>query len=210
MPAMPEANQDSASSPEAAVATPPPLALELARPRRNWDAYVAIVATLIGLLALVVSAYTAHVQREQLRAQVWPYVIVNSANVAPDVGLHAVNSGTGPARVIAVRVTVDHRPVKDWNGAKLVLGGEPGGFVQSQLSHTVLPAGKDLIVVRPFSAEQEQAFMAWFFNDKHDLSVAVCYCSVLDDCWLVTTEAPPEPIDGPDACPITAAEQFKQ
>ena len=40
-----------------------------AKPRRNWNAYSAVIASLVGLLALVVSAYTAYVQGEQLRLQ---------------------------------------------------------------------------------------------------------------------------------------------
>jgi hypothetical protein len=39
--------------------------------RRDWDAFAAVIASFIGFLALAVSAYTAYVQRQQLRAQVW-------------------------------------------------------------------------------------------------------------------------------------------
>src|SRR3569833_993373 len=42
------------------------------KPGRDWDALAAVIASFIGLLALAVSGYTAYVQREQLRAQVWP------------------------------------------------------------------------------------------------------------------------------------------
>ena len=41
-------------------------------PKRNWDASAAVIAAFIGLLALLLSAYTAHLQRTQVRAQVWP------------------------------------------------------------------------------------------------------------------------------------------
>ena len=42
---------------------------------RNWDALAAIIAALIGAFALVVSGYTAYLQRTQVRAQVWPYLM---------------------------------------------------------------------------------------------------------------------------------------
>ena len=110
MRAMPESAEDSdrGITPEQRPLAPAPLD-HGRRPRRHWDAYAAIIATLIGLLALLVSGYTAYVRRQQLRAQVWPYLTVSSSNVPPSVGYHVINSGTGPARVIAVRVTVDDR-----------------------------------------------------------------------------------------------------
>jgi hypothetical protein len=130
--------------------------------------------------------------------------------VGPDIGLHVVNSGTGPARVIAVRVAVDQRPVKNWHDAQVALGRQPGGVVHSSLSNTVLPAGKDLSFVRPFSDDQAEAFVAAFLGDKHEVAVSLCYCSVLDECWLTMRRSVPQPIDSPDACPIPPAERFEQ
>jgi hypothetical protein len=178
--------------------------------RRNWDAYTAAVATLIGLLALLVSGYTAYVQRQQLRAQVWPYLTISTNNVPPEIGLHVINSGTGPARIVAVRVTVDHRPVVTWEEAEKAMGVDPEGIIQSQLSNVVLPAGKDLTILRPFDEATTPRFVAGLLGSKHDLSMAVYYCSVLDECWIVTTEDQPAAIGGPSACPIAVTERFKQ
>jgi uncharacterized membrane protein YebE (DUF533 family) len=41
----------------------------VAKPGRKWDAYAAVIASFIGLLALAGSGYTAYVQRQQVRAQ---------------------------------------------------------------------------------------------------------------------------------------------
>jgi hypothetical protein len=177
---------------------------------RNWDAYTAGVATLIGLLALLVSGYTAYVQRQQLRAQVWPHLTIATNNVPPEIGLHVINSGTGPARIVAVRVTVDHHPAVRWEDAQKAMGVNPEGIIQSQLSNTVLPAGKDMTILRPFDEATTPRFVADFLGSKHDLTIAVYYCSVLDECWLVTTEDQPAALGGPAACPIAVTERFKQ
>ena len=50
------------------------------RGQRNWDGVAAIVAALIGFLALLVSGYTAYIQRQQVRAQVWPYLLIGYAD----------------------------------------------------------------------------------------------------------------------------------
>src|SRR5262245_5394597 len=68
-----------------------------AKTGRDWDAYAAVIASFIGILALSVSAYTAYVQRRQLRAQVWPHLELKYSTVA--LTFSATNAGTGPARV---------------------------------------------------------------------------------------------------------------
>jgi hypothetical protein len=40
--------------------------------RRGASRYDAIIATLVGFCALCVSGYTAYMQRQQVRAAVWP------------------------------------------------------------------------------------------------------------------------------------------
>ena len=50
----------------------------------RWDAVAAIIASLVGLLALVVGGYTAYIQREQVQAQVWPYLLPASSDVSAE------------------------------------------------------------------------------------------------------------------------------
>src|SRR5437899_9397323 len=47
---------------------------------RRASRYDAVIATLVGLCALCVSAYTAYVQRQQVRAAVWPILEFDSGN----------------------------------------------------------------------------------------------------------------------------------
>jgi len=54
-----------------------------------------VIASLIGALALVVSAYTAYVQRQQVRAQVWPVIEYYTGN-QPKLRLWLANKGVGP------------------------------------------------------------------------------------------------------------------
>jgi len=42
--------------------------------RQHWDVLGVVIASLIGLLALLVSGYNAYVERQQVRAEVWPYL----------------------------------------------------------------------------------------------------------------------------------------
>jgi len=80
-----------------------------AAPRRgNRDGGAALIAAMIGVLALFVSGYTAYIQRQQVRAQVWPYLLVS--NYDTEFSIKVLNKGVGPAIVQSVQVWVDGKP----------------------------------------------------------------------------------------------------
>jgi hypothetical protein len=91
---------------------------------RRASRYDAVIATFVGICALCVSAYTAHVQRQQVRAAVWPILYFDSSN-APDIHFTLANKGVGPAIIRHVIANVDHHPVNNWREALEILLG-PG------------------------------------------------------------------------------------
>ncbi len=177
---------------------------------RDWDAYAAVIASFIGLLALGVSGYTAYVQRQQLRAQVWPHLELWYSDV--NLSFSAINQGTGPARVIAMRVTVNGTPVRTWSDLRKGAGfTREAGLIIVDLRHAVLVPGKDFPIFQPGDGEQSRAkFMELLPGGKHPLSMTFCYCSVLDDCWATTLDVADEHSEGrpADTCPIPAAERI--
>src|SRR6266478_9506739 len=78
---------------------------------RRASRYDAVIATFVGLCALCVSGYTAYIQRQQVRAAVWPILQFGSSN-APDIHFTLANKGVGPAIIRNVIVKVDGQPVK--------------------------------------------------------------------------------------------------
>jgi hypothetical protein len=81
---------------------------------RRASRYAAVIATFVGFLALCVSGYTAYMQRQQVRAAVWPILEFDSSN-GPNIHFTVSNKGVGPAIIRHVIVNVDGHPVKDWN-----------------------------------------------------------------------------------------------
>ena len=79
---------------------------------RGVSRYEAIIATLIGLCAVCVSAYTAYMQRQQVRAAVWPILEFDSGN--GPIHFTLANKGVGPAIIKHVILKVDDQPVKNW------------------------------------------------------------------------------------------------
>src|SRR6266566_10166400 len=160
---------------------------------RRASRYDAVIATLVGLCALCVSAYTAHVQRQQVRAAVWPILEFDSSN-APDIHFTLANKGVGPAIIRNVIVRVDGRPVKNWYEVldKLVGPGQHPGS-ESDMSGRVFAAGETTTVFAPFdpAAGKPLAFDTsnplWVKvnKDRDRVTVEICYSSTLGECWTV-------------------------
>lgn len=162
----------------------------------NWEAVAAIVAALIGLLAIVGSAYTAWETRQQTRAQVWPHVEVLTAGILPAFmvkkgsslgdggGVIVTNSGVGPAIVGRVEVRVNGKPVPDWPHLFKALGyshGQPGAT--SALNGSVLVPGQQNYWVAIAGREDWLQFKQKVFNQ---VVIRVCYSSTLGDLWITT------------------------
>ncbi len=92
------------------------------RAARGASRYDAVIATLVGVCALGVSGYTAYMQRQQVRAAVWPILEFDSSN-QPDIHFTLSNKGVGPAIIRHVIVTVDGQPVINWDEALRKLSG---------------------------------------------------------------------------------------
>jgi hypothetical protein len=178
--------------------------------QRNWDVYAALVASLVGLLALLVSGYTAYIQRQQVRAQVWPRLEVSRMTDRREIVV--TNVGIGPARVRAMRVQLDGHAVKTWQELMRALG-HPTDYGTSQVSRRVFAPGQRVEAINAWDTEAgRSAFKHVFKESESRLDVLICYCSVLDQCWMAggfkswLIDADREI----DACPIAAADRFEQ
>lgn len=170
---------------------------------RDRDGSAAVIASLIGLLALCVSGYTAWLQRQQVRAQVWPYL---ETGISPsNRHILLVNKGVGPARIRSLQVFVDGKPQRDWRAVYEALGlGARPLPPWSTANGVVLPAGERLQQLAFLDAGEFAAFQAQYPR----IQLKVCYCSALNECWLLderiadptgqTREVGACPAHGPD------------
>ena len=173
------------------------------RDPRNWDAVAAVVAALIGFLALFVSAYTASIQRQQVRAQVWPYLEVGNEDFDQSVVVYS--KGVGPAIVHSAQVFIDGKPQSNWNAVLTAVGLQPRGFQQSTLNPSVLLPGEHLKVIKfgvnevasvdekEKEKEEERQKARWeqFRREAEKrMTMNICFCSTLDECWMYSDSHP--------------------
>ena len=149
------------------------------RRARNWDALAAVIAALIGVLALLVSGYTAYVQRQQVRAQVWPYLM--TANYDTESAIKLLNKGVGPAIVKSMRVLVDGKPKHGWREVATALGLERVPLRTSTITDNVISGGEVVPMLVFGDAEVYHRFRK---ESGSRSGLEICYCSTLDECWL--------------------------
>src|SRR5437762_12335956 len=107
---------------------------------RRASRYDAVIATFVGFLARCVSGYTAYMQRQQVRAAVWPILEFDSGN--GPIHFSLANKGVGPAIIKHVNLKVDDQPVK--NCAEVlekILGPGYHPGEESDMSGRVFSAG---------------------------------------------------------------------
>ncbi|MDC8011578.1 hypothetical protein [Tahibacter soli] len=177
--------------------------------RVDWSAVAAIVATLVGLLALAVSAYTADLQRKQVRAQVWPRLVLAWSGVRHE--FIVMNKGVGPALVGSVRFTVDGVAQRDWKAVSKALIGEPfaaGQYSQSTISEWIVAPGEQLTVLQV----SDDALWQRFRSEMPRLRGRICFCSTLKECWVVdqTAQTREDSYRAVDRCERSEAEEFNE
>jgi hypothetical protein len=184
---------------------------------RTASRYETFIATFIALLAVCVAGYTAYMQRQQVRAAVWPILEFDSSN-GPDIHFTVANKGVGPAIIRHVIVRVDAQPVKNWNEAldKLVGPGKHH-FSESDITGHVFAPNESMDVFTPRDADMntltDRSNPLWIElnKDRGRVSVEICYSSTLGECWTLranglmsgtTTET--------GRCPTPSAITFQQ
>lgn len=152
----------------------------------RWDAVAAVIASLVGFLALLVAGYTAYIERyiadiqtKQVQAQVWPWLA--AGNNDNENSIEVINKGVGPAIVRTAQIFVDGEPQSDWQHVLKALGTLPHGYSQSTLNPNVFAPGEKVTVVRFADKDEYQRFRAAAIT--HLTLIDICYCSTLGECW---------------------------
>lgn len=158
----------------------------------RWDAVAAIIAALIGLLSLVVAGYTAYiahytanVQMEQVRAQVWPWL--EAGNNDSTDAIEVYNKGVGPAIVRSAEIWIDGKSQRNWDQVLDTLDVKrPRTYSESTIYPAVLSAGETVPIIKFAQNDAYQQFRGAAIR-KH-MTIIICYCSTLGECWRYRDE----------------------
>jgi len=169
--------------------------------RRHWtDTLFAAAALFVSAVSLWVGIRTEDANEKLVAASTWPFVQVQVSNADTDAKLDlqfsVVNTGVGPAKVESFEVFWKGKPYRSAQelmseccGYKPVKGTSAEAKNVTPLSTGTVQG----IVLRPGETElfihyplhdDNQAVWTALNKVGGQLSYRICYCSVLDDCWL--------------------------
>ena len=173
---------------------------------------IAVCAVITSVVALFIGWNQTKVMRGQQEAEVWPMVQLthetdfNDSTVSYAIALE--NAGVGPALIdsftIAMpgrRTTTDFYELVDY----MVAGdlGEPYTAFRS-LDGRVIRHGTEMNAIKASwdatdetRAALQQRLSQFISGEEESAVVFVCYCSILEDCWVSSTldaQTRPEPV----------------
>ena len=170
------------------------------------------LALAVSVFALALGAYQTRLMQSQARASVWPYLSIGytySSNVDRDAFIRTVNdNGVGPAKVETVRVTLDGKPMHDWEQVLVALGAPSTSpsMATSSIGGEVIPPNTNReTTVAPIKLN-ERDVARLFKAAEHRLGMDICYCSVYDECWVAHWQR--SRVDAVERCEALGGDAF--
>ena len=179
--------------------------------------YETVIATLIGCVAVCVAGYTAYMQRQQVRAAVWPILEFDSGN--GPIHFTLANKGVGPAIIKHVILKVDDQPVKNWAEVlEKILGPGYHPGEESDMSGRVFGAGESMNVFtphdeahNPVAFDKSNPLWVKMNKERFRVTVEICYSSTLGECWTLRAGGlTPGTTTETRRCPTPSATSFQQ
>jgi hypothetical protein len=180
----------------------------------KWvDMTVAFSALLISVISLGVAILhgrtmerMAEANAHLVAANSWPFLSYGAGtvttNAGPRIRMGVVNSGVGPAKIESAELIwkgVAYRSDQDFLEACCGFDRASGTkFDSDLLSNEVLRSGEQIKFLE-FTQSASTAVFAALQRAmlSRDLQLAVCYCSIFDECWktdLATLSLKPAPV----------------
>jgi hypothetical protein len=114
---------------------------------------------------------------------------------------------------------VDGKPVRNWGEVfeRVVEPGEHPGS-ESDMSGHVFAAGESVAVFTPFDPatgkplafDKSSPVWAKWNKDRERLTIEICYCSTLGECWTLRAGGSTSTTIETDHCPTPSATSFQQ
>jgi hypothetical protein len=165
--------------------------------RGHFDVIVSLTAIFISALSLYVAIQHGKTERDLVAANVWPFpraILNNGGDPDGMIKIGVSNGGVGPAKVRSFELFYGGHPVSSGldllrrccglpNGIAAVKTVLPRGYYFSIADETVLRPGEENPVLQLNRKSAPQIGERLAAAVPH-IGFRVCYCSVLDQCWI--------------------------
>ncbi len=164
------------------------------------DFVVAAAAILISVASLWVAVQQGRIQQRLLSASVWPFLQYGTSDIPSNVqkiDFTLRNAGTGPARVRWAALYYRNQAYATAEAALAACCGATGrgSTVTQYLQQRVLTAGEIVTIVYLPKNPADAAVWDRLDVQRNAFYLRACYCSVLDECWLLDSRSDdPKPV----------------
>ncbi|TPH18613.1 hypothetical protein [Litorilituus lipolyticus] len=181
---------------------------------------LALCAILISAASFYATYLQANAAEKQVKAMTLPLLQYGTGNVEEDtnepvINFRLVNGGVGPAIVKTVTYKYHGKSSTDFfdylkdccsnelkqynNNPPASLDLAKGGYVTSSTYNVVIPAQDKIEFYKLYRGELSEGLWSKLNIERRHLKVQVCYCSLLDECYLTENKGIVESVD---ACPV--------
>jgi hypothetical protein len=178
---------------------------------RGLDIVLGVSAVVISMISLFLAIQHGRVMEKMVQANTWPHVeagySTGNADGTPHVTIWVINKGVGPARVDSLEVFYEEIAQADPNELlkSILKPSDPSRHfhvIQSDVLESVLSARDSVNVVDLDPRDFDPAEYSRVQKAVQKLQMRVCYCSVLEDCWILDTRRRPTRAVEIKACPV--------
>ena len=180
------------------------------------DLIVAGSAVLIAVLSLVVSVRQSQIMDRQLAASAWPHLQFDTSNELDGkriIGFQVENAGVGPALIHTMTIDYEGKPVRtaqdliSYCCQDLEQSAGKSSWTTSTVHDHVLTASRTVYFLTLTDAPQNDAYWQRLNADRNKVNVRICYCSVLDQCWMLDSTQPEQ--HSVASCPATRDSDYQ-
>lgn len=169
------------------------------RRRRNWvEVSAAVCAVAISAASLFIAVRQNALMEKQISASTWPVLEFGSSNLDEqnnaEISFEIRNAGLGPAKVRSFQVSYDGKPIT--NSRQLIEacctdGNKLGkiDLVTSGVNHAIITPNERIRFLRLKSTPELQPIWQKLNVERAKVRVQACYCSALDECWHMDSDA---------------------
>lgn len=183
------------------------------RDTRLFEIVIGGGVLLISVISIFIAVSANRTQERMLAASVWPSLMYGTSDASPDgraqVSLDVVNRGIGPARVRWAEVRHGGKAVRNPDALLSQCCGrtspEDGLAVfSSGIQRRVIGADEWIRLMRVSRPDTPGPVYEALTRERNNIHLRLCYCSVLDDCWILdsASDDDPEPVK---RCPAPPA-----
>ena len=175
--------------------------------RFNFEMLIAACAVLISIASFYATFLQANAAEKQVTAMTLPLMNFLTGNVHPD-GTHPqityvlANKGVGPAKIETFLLKYnnsyfssrkdylnaccesEYKEYKEQREKNLYPAGS--GMITSDPNQQIIPSGEEVYYLQLPRHEVNEPLYKKLDEVRGKTSVAVCYCSLLDNCYWLT------------------------